>query len=527
MLGIMRKYKQSVLIKLVFGIIVLSFVGTIFLVWGRGDKGVSSSDYAARVNGNKITIEEYQKAYYRLRSVYEQLYGRSLTPEMEKTMGIKKMALDSLVDNALVAREAEKMGIKPSMDEVATSISAIPAFQKDGAFNFEQYQQTLKANRLTTTDFEEGQLQELKIKKARQKIKDKATVSDDETLQAYKKQHDKIDLAYVSFSPAELKGAIKLSDQELTAYLQSHQAQFKTPEEVSVSYCLVEPAKVAAKLTVNDEEAQTYYQKNIDRYQGKGEILPFAEVKERARADALKAKAIKEAYEQAADALNKNLKTADLKAASAALGAKVEETPLFPLTAPPAALATAPEVVKRAFALKEGEMGGPVESVKGVYLLKLKERKAAAVPPLAQIKAQVESRAIEDRSKDLAKKKAEEALGLLAKADSGLKPQETGPFGFSDKGGIPKIGTSTEIMEAAFNLTAAAPLPKTPFKVGDRWYAMKLKNRIAADTADFQKSKEQIKQSLLPKKQQDALDAWLKDLKAKAKIEINSAILAE
>ncbi|HEY6838539.1 MAG TPA: SurA N-terminal domain-containing protein, partial [Geobacteraceae bacterium] len=446
MLGIMRKYKQSILIKLVFGIIVLSFIGTIFLVWGRGDKGTAPSDYAARVNGQKISIEEYTKTYYRLRSVYEQLYGRSLTPEMEKQMGIKKMAIESLIDNALIAKEADKMGIKPSMDEVSNAIAAIPAFQKDGAFNFEQYQQTLKANRLTTSEFEEGQLQELKIKKARQKIKDKAAVSDDEALQAYKKQHDKVDLAYVSFSPAELKGSIKLTEQELTAYLQGHQDQFKTPEEVSLSYCLVEPAKVAAKVTVTDEEAQTYYQKNIDRYQSKGEILPFAEVKDRAKADALRAKASKAAYEMAADAINKNLKTADIKAVAASVGAKVEETALFTLPAPPAALATEADVVKRAFALKQGELGGPVETPKGIYILKVKERKAAAVPPLAQIKAQVEARAVDDKAKELAKKKAEEALTLLAKADSGLKTQETTPFGYSAKGEIPKIGTSDEIM---------------------------------------------------------------------------------
>ena len=58
MLGIMRKYKQSILIKLVFGVIVLSFIGTIFLVWGRGEEGVKSSDSAARVNGTKISVVE-------------------------------------------------------------------------------------------------------------------------------------------------------------------------------------------------------------------------------------------------------------------------------------------------------------------------------------------------------------------------------------------------------------------------------------------------------------------------------------
>ena len=61
----------------------------------------------------------------------------------------------------------------------------------------------------------------------------------------------------------------------------------------------------------------------------------------------------------------------------------------------------------------------------------------------------------------------------------------------------------------------------------DRWFAIKLKNRVAGDMAEFQKTKEEIKKSLLPKKQQEALDAWLKELKAKAKIEINQALFAE
>ena len=73
MLGIMRKYKQSIVIKIVFAVIVLSFVGTIFLVWGRGDKGAGGSDYAAKVNGRKISVEDYQKSYYRLRGIYEQI----------------------------------------------------------------------------------------------------------------------------------------------------------------------------------------------------------------------------------------------------------------------------------------------------------------------------------------------------------------------------------------------------------------------------------------------------------------------
>ena len=527
MLGIMRKYKESVVIKVVFVIIVLSFVGTIFLVWGRGDSDVGGVAYAAKVNGTKIPLEDFQKSYYRLRSIYDQIYGRSMSPEMEKQLGIKKVALDNLIDTVLIRKEAKSMGISVNKDEVAAAIATVPAFQKDGAFNFQQYQQVIRSNRMTPSEFEDAQKEELLVKKARDKVKDQVKVTDEEALQAFKKQNDKIELQFVSFAPSDVMKEVTVSEQELNTYLQNHQEQFKTPEQLSLQYAVVDPSKAASTVSVSDEEAQTWYQKNIDRYQGKGGILPFSEVKDQAKADAKRNKVAKQAYELAADAVNKNLPTSNIAAAAQSLGVNVAETPLFSAANPPAQLAGEADVIKRAFSLKQGELGGPVETARGIYIFKVKEKKPAAVPPLAQVKPQVEKLCKEEKARELAKKKAEDSLAQLAKGGA-TGTQETGSFGFSDKNPVlPKIGPSLDLMEAAFNLTSAAPVPKAPFKVGERWYAVKLKNRIAADTADFQKTKEQIVQSLLPKKQQEAMDKWLKDLKAKAKIEINQALLAD
>jgi len=526
MLGIMRKYKDSIVIKIVFAVIVLSFIGTIFLVWGRGsEKQGGQANYAAKVDGTKISLDEFQKSYYRTRGIYEQIYGRSLSPELEKQMGLKRLTIDGLVDNVLIRQDAKRQGIKVSKEEVAAEIAKIPTFQKDGAFSFDQYQQVLKMNRLTPKAFEEGMEDDLLIQKARGKVKDGATVSDQEILAAFKKQNDKIDLEYASFSPAEVKGGIKLTDAELTKYLQDHQAEFKTAEQVSIAYAMVAPSQYASQLSVSAEEAQNYYQKNIDRYQGKGGILPFAEVKEQATADALKQKAAKAAFEKAADAVNKFRSQADVNAAAAALGAKVETTPLFTAQAPAASLAGENELVSRAFALRQGELGGPVETPKGIYIVKVVERKAAAVPPLAQIRNAVEAKALEAKSAEVAKQKAQEALAQLAKG--GLATKQTGSFGYSAQGTVPTIGNSPELTEQAFALSQAAPVAKQPVKVGDRWYAVKLKSRVETPTTDLAKNKESIKQALLPKKQQEAIESWLKGLRAKAKIEINPLLLAD
>ncbi|MDR3580748.1 MAG: SurA N-terminal domain-containing protein [Oryzomonas sp.] len=527
MLDFMRKKKESIIIKIVFVVIVLSFIGTMFLVWGKGSEGIGGrGGYAAKVDGSKISLEEYQSAYQRVRNIYQQIYGQSITPEMEKMLGLKKVALNSLIDNFLIAREAKSMGIKVSKDEVANSIEAMTTFQKDGKFDFDLYQQILRSSRLTPKDFEAGQKRDLILSKARQAIKDKAMVSDDEALAQYKKENDKIELEYVSYAPSEVIAEVKPTDAELNDYLQKNPIEFKTPERVALSYIMLDPASQAAKLTVSEEEILTFYQKNIDRWQGKDGILPLKDVRDKVKADALRQKAAKQSFELAADTLYKNAKSGDLNLIARQLGLKVQQTPLFDANAPAAALSGETAVVNKAFELKEGELGGPVETAKGIYIIKAKERKASVVPPLAGIRQAVEQKVKAAKAVELARKKASDAARQLA-AKGALKPRTTGLFGFSDKGTIPEIGNAPDLMEAAFKLTAAAPVGNEPFKVGNRWYAIRLKQRIEAPKAEFDKAKQQIKLKLLPKKQEEALAAWTKDLRGKAKIEINQVIITE
>lgn len=527
MLDFIRQKKQSVIIKVVFVLIVFSFIGTMFLVWGKGSDGQGrSAGYAARVDGARIPLEEYQTAYQRIRNIYQQIYGQSLPADLEKTLGLKKVALDNLIDNALIMREARNMGIKVSKDEVSSAIAAMPTFQRDGKFDFNLYQQLLQSNRMTAKDFEEGQKNDLMRQKVVKGVKDKATVTDEEALAQYKKENEKIDLEYVAYAPSDVIGEIRPTDAELTEYLQKNQNEFKTPEKVALSYLLLDPASLAAKLAVSEEEIQTFYQKNIDRWQGKDGIQPLKDVRDRVRAAALRQKAAKQAYEQAADVLFKNIKSGDLNLIAGQLHLKPQETPLFAAAAPPAPLAGETAAIKKAFELKTGELGGPVETERGIYIIKVRERKDAAVPPLQEIRAAVEQKTRAVKAVELARKKAEEAARQFT-AKAALKTQSTGSFGFSAKGDVPAIGNAPELMEAAFKLTAAAPAATTPYKIGNRWYAVRLKSRTEAPRAEFDKTREQVRKAMLPKKQEEAFAAWVKGLRDKAKIEINQALVAE
>jgi len=528
MLDFIRKKKESVLVKAVFVFIVLSFIGTIFLVWGKGSDGMGggSTGYAAKVNGKNISFDEYRNAYENIRNNYMQLYGQAMPAELEKVLGLKKIALDSLIDNRLTLAEAKKMGIKVTKEEVSTAIAGMPYFQKDGKFSFDLYQQILKSQRITANDFEESQKMELTIRKARNSVTENVKISDEDALSQYRKENDKIELEYAAYGPSDVIGEIKPTETELNEYLQKNPNDFKTAEKVSLSYIVLDPATQTSKVTLSEDEIQSFYQKNIDRWQGKNGILPLNEVKEKVKAEALRQKAAKQAYELAADTLFKNIKSGDLKLIAGQLNLKISDTALFTANTAPQALAGETAVIKKAFELKQGELGGPVETAKGIYILKAKERTASVIPALKDIKTEVEQKVKSAKAVDLAKTKAEEAAKAFA-AKTAVKSQTSSSFGYNTKGDVPALGSSPELMEAAFKLSSAAPAASGVYKVGNRWFAIKLKSRSESPRAEFDKNKEQIKQKMLPKKQEEALTNWIKGLRDKAKIEINQALLAE
>ena len=527
MLDLMRKKKESIIIKVVFVFIILSFVISFGYFFDNMSGG--SKSYAAKVDRTTISLEQYQNSYQRLRDIYQQLFGQAggLTPELEKQLNIRQVALDRLIDGVLLAKGSKELGIKVSKDEVAAAIAAMPAFQRNGQFDLGLYQQTLKVSRLTPNDFEEGQKADLLIAKTRKAIMDKAVVSDDDAKAQYHKERDRVELSYVSYSATELAAAIKLTDRELEEYLKTNADKFKAPEKVAISYLLLDPSAQVADQQVTNEEQEGFYRKNLDRYLGSDNSpIPFEKIKDQVLADAKRSKASKALFEKAADTLYQNIKTGDLQLVADKIQTKVNETALFTAALPPQALAGEQALLTKAFELKVGELGGPLETAKGIYLFKVKEKKPAELLPLAKVRGTVEQQVRAIKASELAKQKAVEAQKQLGTTNhAGLKLQTTPAFGYNAKGDLPAIGNSLPLLESAFKLTAAAPAPSEPMLIGNRWYAVRLKQRTSASEADFTSQKEVLKQRMLPQRQEEALKNWLLERRAKAKVDINQGLL--
>ncbi len=638
MLDLIRKKKNSFLIKIVFWTIIAAFVGTIFLVWGKGRDGQAPSSLAATVNDTRIGYAEYQRAYSSLYNLYQSVYREQFTPAMEKQLGLKQQALDTLINQALLLEEADRLGMDVSRKELVQSIAEIPAFQNNGAFNKELYLQILASQRLTPEDFETIQRRELLVEKVRQKIISQAEVSEEEITEEFSRQNEKINLSYAVFEPALFESQVKLDEEELKTFFEERREDFKIPEKISLQYLNFDPSEFEEEVALEEGALEKYYRRHLDRFEipervkashilikvsqdadektveekralaekvlqearegmdfaelartysedtgtapqggdlgyfGIGEMVaPFenaafalqsgqisdivqtsfgfhiikvedhieagvkpmedvlAQVEEGARAEA--AKDI--AYEKAIDAYNINRKEGSLEAAAEANGRELKETELFGRDDPVGGIGPAPEIKSAAFALEEGKLARPVILPEGVFLFTVLNRETSRLPELEEVREEVEKEYLAEKAAELARQNAEEALAALKEgktmetAASGAKIEKTGEITRAYGDFIPRLGRSPELAEAAFSLTMENPIAPEVFLVDGKYVVAVLEEHLDADLEKLDETqREEIREALLSRQQQEALEKKLGELRSTAEISIQPIVLA-
>ncbi|HEX7227634.1 MAG TPA: SurA N-terminal domain-containing protein [Candidatus Binatia bacterium] len=189
---------------------------------------------------------------------------------------------------------------------------------------------------------------------------------------------------------------------------------------------------------------------------------------------------------------------------------------------------------KTALSLRANEVSSVIEGANAYYILKVKERKEAFVPPLDAVRGKIEKGLKESKAYEIAVQKANDLLDQLKKEpnlaklarDKKLKLDETGLFARNTQQ-LPKVGELQNLTIGSLALSARKPVSDKIFTQADAAFVFAFKESQAADMAQFEKDKSQLMQQGLAEARQRILLKFKDELKAKAKIEVNSGPLEE
>jgi len=190
-----------------------------------------------------------------------------------------------------------------------------------------------------------------------------------------------------------------------------------------------------------------------------------------------------------------------------------------------------------AFALGPDQPSDIIEGDDVVYLLEPIERLDPTVPAVAELGTRAADDAKHARAVTLARERAEKLLARAkevglekAAADDHLAVENTGPFE-RRAGVVPKLAGASELRTEAFALTKEQSLGPKVYTAGDDAVVVALKDRVTADPAGLTDSKDTIRTTLLQQKQQDAMQAFMNQLKERAQkdgaLAVKSDVVAE
>jgi hypothetical protein len=163
MLQSMRKHARYFYV--LFFIVIITFI-----FWGVGTKDKATTETVVEIGKEKITVEEFWRAYERTRDTYRELYKDQPFDEIEKKLNLKQMVLNGLLEERVLLVSARELGLTASDEDLQQAIINDPRFRRDGVFKKDIYLRTLTMNRLTP-DMYEGMLRDqLAVDKMRRLI---------------------------------------------------------------------------------------------------------------------------------------------------------------------------------------------------------------------------------------------------------------------------------------------------------------------------------------------------------------------
>jgi peptidyl-prolyl cis-trans isomerase D len=503
MMRFIRNNAVFVLIVVIF--IVAVFIGTIFLVWGRGSMSSSQSErsIAAWVGTEEVPYTEFVRAHDSRLEFYRRFYPGIPATDLERRFSIKKGALDAAIGRRLLLDEARRMGLAVSDEEIARKVRETPAFQQNGAFDAKKYREVLAASGIKTTAYEEDVRGELLAGKVRTLVQEPAQITDEEAFEEFRRQKEKVRLSLVILPPSAPVAGAAVTAQEARSTFDADPAKYTRPERARFAYAVVLAKNFQPAAPASEAELKVYYEQNTADFRTERAV--------RARhilfrlAEGAAPEEEKKIRERAQFVLDKAKAGADF----AALAREFSQD-----TSGPAggelgwfsAGQMVPAFEQAAFALGKGQVGDLVRTQFGLHIIKVEEVREAGTPGFEQVRDQVAGKQAAAAARSAAAARVEQINDALT---TGEFEAVAATFGLAVRttdlvpreGPLPGPAARPEVAEALFSL--AENEVSDLLRQGDDYWMYKLLTKRASAAPSFEEARADVERDLLAERSRE------------------------
>ena len=263
MLQTIRDQVKGWLAVVIFTIMIVPFAFWGINYYFEQSGGVVAID----VNGEEITLADYQRAYQDLRQQWQSISGAPVGEETEAL--IKQRATRELIQTALLHQAGNKSGLYVGEAEVWEVIRQIPQFNDDQGFNMAQFELAANRSGLTPAGFLARIRQDMAIEQLQNALFATDFVTQSEVSAYSGIVHQTRDFSYSILSSDELKETIEVTGERVRSYFEV-EGRYMDPEKVRIAYLVLSLAKVAEEVYLEEGELESWFSDNRHNYEVEG-----------------------------------------------------------------------------------------------------------------------------------------------------------------------------------------------------------------------------------------------------------------
>lgn len=439
MMDSLRTAANSLVLKIIFGLIIASFILTgvsSYLIGGN-------NNYAAKINGQEIGRGQFENAVASERSRQQQQMGEGFSALAANENYIKSMrqqVLSRLIDEALLDQYAKSLNLAVSDDQVKKAIFATQAFQDNGKFDSQRFSGIVNQMGMSTDQYANALRNQLTTQQLVNAVVGTEFMLPGETNQLASLVAQQRVVREATINVNALADKQQVSEQELNGYYEQHKDQFMAPEQFRVSYIKMDAASMAE--SASNTDIQAYYDQHQDLFT-QPERVRYSVIQTKTEAEA---KAALDEINKGADfaAVAKAKSTDIISAKNGGDMGWLESS-------------TTPDELKNAGLKEKGQLSGVIKSSVGFLIARLYDVQAAKTKPLSDVRDQIAAKVKQEKALDayyaLQQKVSDAASNdneSLAGAEqvAGVKAIETGWFGHDN---LPAELNFKPVADAIFN----------------------------------------------------------------------------
>ncbi|MGB5467044.1 MAG: SurA N-terminal domain-containing protein [Sedimenticolaceae bacterium] len=239
---------------------IVILISVPFALWGIQEYlGVGAEPEVAVVEGEVITERMLDQRTRQVRERMRATLGDAYRADLFEENQLKQQTLDAMVEEMVLVNHARDWNMRTSDAQARDFIASISAFQREGRFDQQVYEASVRNLGQSRSGFEQSVRQDMALDQLRSGIRETTFVTETDLRTRIGLADEKRTFDYARIPAAAYRDGVAVTTDAVRDFYDSNSDRYRTPERMKLSYLLLDATSLGGLVEVDEEALRQYF----------------------------------------------------------------------------------------------------------------------------------------------------------------------------------------------------------------------------------------------------------------------------